>query len=80
MPLKNYNHLTVYLEIPDQAFEDYWQSLLAILTGEGGHDLHNGAKMKLNKEQLEALHKLAFMAGREAAMQELETPKFTGKN
>lgn len=66
---KSYDHLTVSLNLPDPAFDDFWQFYL-----KARPDLVEGATIELTREQLRIFKKLAFLAGREAALAELNLP------
>ncbi len=66
MAAKTYEHLAVCVKLQDPAFDDYWTWQQSLLT-----DLKDGGTITLNAKQLHLLKKLAFAAGRQAALAEL---------
>jgi hypothetical protein len=65
--MKSYEHLRDALPIDDPQFNDYWESYLRALP-----QFEADATIELRRDQLQVLFKLAFLAGREAAIDELD--------
>lgn len=65
--MKTFEHLRAALPIEDPAFSDYWEFYLRSQPA-----FTEGATIELTREQLAVLFKLAFLAGRDAALEELD--------
>jgi hypothetical protein len=65
MSRPNFEHLAAALPLPDPAFDAFWEHYLRARP-----DLVDGATLELEREQLRMLQKVAFLAGREAALRE----------
>lgn len=66
MSTPNFEHLAAALPLPDAAFDEFWEHYLRARP-----DLVEGASLELQREQLRMLQKIAFIAGREAALREV---------
>jgi len=64
--VKTFDHLAAAVPVPDPAFDEYWENYLRSMPA-----FTQGSALELNREQLRVLFKLAFLAGREAAFEEL---------
>lgn len=71
-PVRNYDHLVAALRLPDAEFDAFWQNFLRARP-----DFVAGATITLTREQLRTLKRLAFAAGREAALAELHLSEGT---
>jgi hypothetical protein len=64
--MSSFEHLAAALPLPDAAFDEYWQHYL-----KARPELVPGATLEIQREQLRKLFKLAFIAGRAAAVHEV---------
>lgn len=71
--MKTYEHLKDALPIEDPAFNDYWEFYLRAQP-----TFVAGATIELTREQLQVLFKLSFLAGRDAALAEIDVAGITG--
>ncbi len=70
--VRSYDHLVALLRLPDAEFEAYWAHYLANVP-----KLVPGAAITLKREQLHTLQKIAWLAGREAAVAEITGTRLT---
>jgi len=66
MSARNYDHLLAAIQLPDAEFDAFWAHFQAARP-----DLGAGASITLTREQLQRLQRVAFAAGREAAINEI---------
>jgi hypothetical protein len=70
MNAPTFDHLAAAVPLPDAAFDEFWEHYLRARP-----DLVDGATLELEREQLRMLQKIAFIAGREAALREVQLIK-----